>query len=222
MGNYASSGLFFMSITGHKYRQFREGRNMTRTQLGWLSCRQKKDPEKGWELVHFCLTCFQEESVSASLISTPHWVMLPYSLYITSSLSISSFLVSISQLSHCIVAPSFSPSHIHYIPVFPTVFIHRTDLSHEDSFPCQPLYYITSRTLSPPGAVTHWKQWEQWSPRSISLAWRWDTGERKESSFPLLSYLTDIASIASREKNYCELPMLTVQDLSLNRLQCLH
>ena len=37
-----------MSITGHKYRQFRVGRNMTRTQLGWLSCKQKKDPEKGW------------------------------------------------------------------------------------------------------------------------------------------------------------------------------
>lgn len=117
MGSYASSGLFFMSITGHKYRQFRAGRNMTRTQLGWLSCKQKKDPEKGWELVHFCLICFQEESVSASLIST-HWVMLPYWLNISSSLSISSFLVSISQVSHCIVAPNFSSQSSALWPYF--------------------------------------------------------------------------------------------------------
>jgi hypothetical protein len=33
MGNYVSSGLFFMSVTGHKYRQFTVGRNMTITQL---------------------------------------------------------------------------------------------------------------------------------------------------------------------------------------------
>lgn len=49
MGNYASSGLFFMSVTGHKYRQFRAGRNMTGSQLGCFSCKQtkkNKDPEK--------------------------------------------------------------------------------------------------------------------------------------------------------------------------------
>ena len=62
MGNYASSGLFFMSVTGHKYRQFRAGRHMTGSQLGGLSCKQKKDPGKVWELAHFCLICFQEES----------------------------------------------------------------------------------------------------------------------------------------------------------------
>lgn len=63
MGNYASSGLFFMSVTGHKYRQFRAGRNMTGSQLGCFRCKKKKkkkDPEKVWELVHFCLICFQE------------------------------------------------------------------------------------------------------------------------------------------------------------------
>lgn len=43
MGNYASSRLFFMSVTGHKYRQFRAGRHMTGSQLGCFSCKQIKN-----------------------------------------------------------------------------------------------------------------------------------------------------------------------------------
>lgn len=216
MGNYASSGLFFMFITGHKYRQFRAGRNMTRTQLGWLSCKQKKDPEKGRESVHFCLICFREESVSASLISTPHWVMLPCLLNITSSLSISSFLVSISQVSHHIEAPSFSLQSSALWPYFSN---------------CVHLPYRSEpwRPLSLPATLLHHIKGRVVTLQCFTSPWRWDTGYRKESGFPLPSVkvlfyfptFTDISSIISRERNYCELPMLTVQDHSLNRLPCL-
>lgn len=218
-----------MSITGHKYRQFRAGRNMTGTQLGWLSCKQKKDPEKDWELVHFCLICFQEESFSASLISTPHWVILPCLLNITSLLSTSSFLVSIFQVSHRIVTPSFSPQWSTSWPYFSSVFICHTNLSHEDFSPCQALCYITPRALSPPGAAMCLKQWKQSSPCGNSLGHdgeAQDTG--KKMVFPLpsvkdLSYssvLTEISSVASRGRNYSVLPMLSVLGHSFNWLSC--
>lgn len=150
MGNYASSGLFFMSIIGHKYRQFRVGRNMTKTQFGWLSCKQKYNPEKGWELVHFILICFQEEPVSASLISTPHWAMLPCLLNITSLLSTSSFLVSFSQVSHRIVTPSFSPQSSTSWPYFFQLCSFITLIWAKKTFlffSCQPPSYITSKGL---------------------------------------------------------------------------
>lgn len=175
-----------MSITGHKYRQFRTGRNMTRTQLGWLSCKQKKDPEKAWEFVHFCLICFQEESVSASLISSPHWVMLPCLLNITSSLPISSFLVSSSQVSHCIVAPNFSSQSSALWPYYSNcvhwpywsepwrlLSLSATLLHHIKGF-------VTTRssdTLETMGTVVTY----------FTSTWRWDTGYRKESGFPLPS-----------------------------------
>lgn len=42
MGSYAFGELFFMSVTGHKYRHFRAGRNMTGSQLGYFSWKQQQ------------------------------------------------------------------------------------------------------------------------------------------------------------------------------------
>lgn len=61
MGNYASSGLFFMSVTGHKYRQFRAGRNMTGSQLGCFRCKKKKKKKRilkrfgSWSIFASCV-----------------------------------------------------------------------------------------------------------------------------------------------------------------------
>ena len=74
---------------------------------------------------------------------------------------------------------------MHHGPIFPTMFIYLTDLSHEDFFLCQPLCYITSRDLSPPGAVTHWKKKRTvFTLQYFNSTWRWHTGYRKESGFP--------------------------------------
>lgn len=91
MGNYASSGLFFMSITGHKYRQFGAGRNMTRTQLGWRSYKQKKRSWKGLGVgpflphlfsrgVRFCLIDFYSSLSHVPMLVKYHFIAFNFIL----------------------------------------------------------------------------------------------------------------------------------------------
>lgn len=150
-----------MSVTGHKYRHFRAERNMTGSQLHCFSCKQtnKKGSWKGLGVGPFLPHLFSRVVFSASLISVPPWVMLLCLLNIGLLLSTSSFSVSISHISHCIVTPNVSPqSSAPYF--FSTVCIFHIDLSHEAFSPCQPLCGITLRALSPTGAATYLKKWE--------------------------------------------------------------
>lgn len=158
MGNYASSGLFFMSITGHKYRQFRTGRNMTRTQLGWVSCKQtnKKGSWKGLEvdsfLLHFfsrgvcfCLIDFYSSLSHAPMLVKYHFIAF-YFILLSQHLS--------SKLMHS--NSKFQPT----FKCFLALLFQCVDLlhgSHEAFFPCQLPYCITSRVLLTLGIVTYVK-----------------------------------------------------------------
>lgn len=144
MGNYASSGPFFMSVTGHKYRQFGAGRNMTGSQLGWLSGKQKKDPEKVWELVHFCLICFQEKPF------LPHWFLSSVShapLLVKQPFSASSFILLSISVEPLLPNTKFQPSIQGTVALFFRLCLFTTVIWAMKTSPCQPLLHHRSNDI---------------------------------------------------------------------------
>lgn len=204
-----------MSITGHKYRQFRAGRNMTRTQLGWLSCKQKKGSWKGLgvgpSLPHlfsrgacFCFIDFYSSLSHAPMLVKYHFIAFNFILlsqHLSSKLPQSNTKFQ-APIKH-ILALFFQ------LCSFTTlIWAIKTSLLVNHS-------YNTSRALSPPGAAKYLKPREHLSRCGISLVHDGETQDTgKKIVIPGASTkelfhcctLTDISSVASRGRNYNELP----------------
>lgn len=197
MGNYASSGLFFMSITGHKYRQFRTGRNMTRTQPGWVSCKQtnKKGSWKGLEvdsfLLHFfsrgvcfCLTDFYSSLSHAPMLIKYHFIAF-YCILLSQHLS--------SKLIHS--NSKFQPTFKGFLALL-FQCVHLSEWSEPWSFFSMSTTLLHCiKGLADTGnsdiceiigtVVILWY---------FTSTWSWDTGHRKVNNFSLALRKTGVLS----------------------------